>query len=205
MSDDARRPSPRVRRSGSVLGVLLLVVLASLPLFVVPSVDAPADLRSEPVDAVVVLGGGQGERLGRAVGLLPRLPEPAPGLLLSVPYPAPVLECGALPTLPDVEVECVVPQPLTTAGEAATVVALAAERGWQRLVVITSDYHVTRARRLFTRCAETLAPGLAVLWVAAETEPLSLRGAWSIATEWPSLLGTPWDHEPSCTGEPEVG
>ena len=73
---------------------------------------------------------------------------------------------------------------------------------WDRMVVVTSDFHVTRARLLFTRCAERRTPDLRVLWVAADTEPLSLRGVWQVATEWPSLLATPWDHEPACTDEP---
>lgn len=205
MSEQRRRVPPWLRTSGLVAGALLLGVLASLPLFVVPRVDPPADVRREPVDAVVVLGGGDGERIGTALGLLRRLPDPAPTLLLSVPYAAPLLECGTAPDLPAVEVACIVPDPLTTAGEAVSVTSMAVGLGWDRLVVVTSDYHVTRARALFTRCVEQLAPELEVLWVAGETEPFSLRGAWAIATEWPSLLGTPWDHEPACTGEPGVG
>ncbi len=194
-----RRPS---RRLGLLLGTGLLVVLASLPLFVLPAVDEPEDLRAAPIDAVLVLGGGDGERIATATSLLGRLPGPAPELVLAVQYPAPLLACGTLTEVPEVTVRCLVPDPRTTAGEAAGAVALAADEGWQRLAVVTSDYHVTRSRRLFTRCVERLAPELQVLWVAGETEPLTLRGAWRIATEWPSLLGTPWDHEPSCTGEP---
>ena len=194
---------PRWLRWLGVVAVAgLVLLLASLPLFVVPSVDEPEDVRAAPADAVVVLGGGQGERIATALSLLGRLPEPPPRLLLSVPYDQPLLSCGTAPDHPAVEVHCVVPAPMTTAGEAATVTALAAEQGWDRLVVVTSDYHVTRARRLFGACVEQLAPSLEVLWVAGETEPLSLRGLWLIATEWPSLLGTPWDHEPACSGEP---
>lgn len=184
----------------AVAGLVLL--LASLPLFVLPSVDEPEDVRAAPADAVLVLGGGQGERIGAALALLGRLPDPPPQLLLSVPYDQPLLSCGTAPDRPAVDVRCVVPEPMTTAGEAATVTALAAEQGWDRLVVVTSDYHVTRARRLFSACRDQLAPTLEVLWVVGETEPLSLRGLWQIATEWPSLLGTPWDHEPACRGEP---
>ena len=180
----------------------LLVLLASLPLFVLPAVDEPEDVRAAPVDAVLVLGGGDGERIATATSLLGRLPAPPPELVLAVQYPAPLLECGTLPAAPEVPVRCLVPEPRTTAGEAAVATTLAADEGWQRMVVVTSDYHVTRSRLLFTRCAERLAPDLRILWVAAETEPLTLRGVWRIATEWPSLLGTPWDHEPTCTGEP---
>ncbi len=200
------RPQPR-RRRGRRLGPLvlaaLLLVLASLPLFVLPAVDEPEDVRAAPVDAVLVLGGGDGERIATARSLLPRLPGPAPVLLLSVPYGAPLLTCGALDAAPAVEVRCLVPEPFTTSGEAAVAVTMAAEAGWERLVVVTSDYHVTRSRVLFTRCVERLAPDLRVLWVAGDTEPLTLRGGWRIATEWPSLLATPWDHEPVCTGEPD--
>lgn len=198
------RLSPRLRLLALAAGALLLVVLLSLPLFVLPAVDEPEDVRARPVDAVLVLGGGSGERVATALSLLGRLPDPAPDLLLSVPYDEPLLRCGTPPGSPDVDAECIVPEPLATSGEAATAVALAAERGWDRLVVVTSDYHVTRARALFTACAQQLAPDLRVLWVAGETRPASLRGAWSIATEWPSLLGTPWDHQLICRGEPQV-
>lgn len=191
-----------LRWLGLVVVAGLVLLLVSLPLFVLPSVDEPEDVRAAPADAVVVLGGGQGERIARALALVGRLPDPPPRLLLSVPYDEPLLSCGSAPGRPAVEVRCLVPDPLTTAGEAATITSLAAEQGWQRMVVVTSDYHVTRVRRLFTACVDQQAPSLEVLWVAGETEPLSFRGLWQIATEWPSLLATPWDHEPSCRGEP---
>lgn len=188
---------------GSLLALGIVLLLASLPLFVLPAVDEPEDLRAEPVDAVLVLGGGDGERIGTATGLVPRLPPPSPVLLLSVPYGEPLLTCGSLGTVPEVDVRCLVPEPFTTSGEAAVAVTMAAREGWRRLVVVTSDYHVTRSRVLFTRCAERLAPDVRILWVAGDTEPLTPRGAWRVATEWPSLLATPWDHQPACTGEPD--
>lgn len=198
------RPIPRpLRWGGALAGTALVLLLASFPLFVLPSVDEPEEVRARPADAVVVLGGGHGERVATATALLRRLPDPPPTLVLLVPYDQPLLTCGTAPRSPDVAVRCVVPDPLTTAGEAATITALAAAQRWQRVVVVTSDYHVTRARRLFTRCAERQAPALELVWVAGETEPLSQRGLWMIATEWPSLLATPWDHEAACTGEPD--
>lgn len=185
-------------------GAVLLFVLVSLRLFVLPAVDDPEVVLEAPADAVVVLGGGQGERIRAALGVLPRLPGDAPALVLSVPYEEPLLTCGSVPGQPGVEVRCLVPAPATTAGEAAGLASLAAEQQWQRVVVATSDYHVTRARVLVSRCVEQLAPGLEVLWIAGDTAATSLRGGWAIATEWPSLLGTPWDHEPACSGEPGV-
>ena len=199
----ARDAGPRSGRGiGAVLGLLLVLLLASLPLFVLPSVDEPEDLRAAPVDAVVVLGGGQGERIGTALALLDRLPGPPPQLLLSVPYGDPLVRCGTVPDEPDVDARCFAPDPFTTSGEAVFVAETAAAEGWDRVVVVTSDFHVTRARVLVSRCVERLAPDVRVLWVAGDTEPLSLRGAWQVATEWPSLLATPWDHEPACAGEP---
>jgi len=46
-----------------------------------------------------------------------------------------------------------VPVPYSTRGEARMVAGLAHERGWRRVVVVTSDYHVRRAQLLMTRCA----------------------------------------------------
>lgn len=202
MSDQARAGMPWPLALGCAV---LVFVLVSLRLFVLPAVDEPEIVLDAPADAVVVLGGGDGERISAARGVLPRLPGDPPALVLSVPYEEPLLTCGSVPGQPAVEVRCLVPEPPTTAGEATAMASLAAEQQWQRMVVVTSDYHVTRARVLVTRCVEQLAPGLEVLWIAGDTAATSLRGAWAIATEWPSLLGTPWDHEPACSGEPSVG
>lgn len=199
---DARPPRRRLRRFLLLVAAGLALLLASLPLFVVPAVDEPEEVRSGPVDAVLVLGGGQGERLTTAVALLPRLPDPAPTLLLSVPHGEPLVTCGEVPGRPEVAVRCLVPDPATTSGEAEQVATIAREEGWERVVVVTSDYHVTRTRMLVGRCGDRLATDTRWLYVAAETQRLSPRGLWQVATEWPSLLATPWDHQPACRGEP---
>jgi hypothetical protein len=32
-----------------------------------------------------------------------------------------------------------------------------------------------------------------------------MHGVWAIATEWPSLLVTPWDHQPECARPGDAG
>ncbi len=118
-----------------------------------------ADRPLAPADAVVVLAGGRSERLDH-------------GLRLAAGGVAPVLVIsnGAEPTWPEaraicqggaaaaglpagVEVLCPRPDPQRTAGEATMVARLAAERGWRRVVVVTSDFHAVRSRLWFERCA----------------------------------------------------
>jgi uncharacterized SAM-binding protein YcdF (DUF218 family) len=53
---------------------------------------------------------------------------------------------------PDYEVVCFTPDPDRTQGEARGAARIARERGWKRLVVVTSTYHVSRTRMLFGRC-----------------------------------------------------
>ena len=43
------------------------------------------------------------------------------------------------------------PEPYTTRGEARAVARLAREHGWRSIVVVTSSYHVPRARLIFRR------------------------------------------------------
>ena len=57
--------------------------------------------------------------------------------------------CG---TQHDFAVYCFVPDPDDTRGEAEAVGRIAAQEGWHHLVVVTSDYHATRAGLLFGRC-----------------------------------------------------
>jgi hypothetical protein len=49
------------------------------------------------------------------------------------------------------EVVAVVPEPSTTRGEARAVSGLAADRGWREILVVTSTYHLPRARLIFRR------------------------------------------------------
>lgn len=64
---------------------------------------------------------------------------------------APELVAGHLPF----EVCSVVPEPPTTRGEARAVSRLAGERDWRRIAVVTSTYHVPRARMIFRRGVES--------------------------------------------------
>jgi hypothetical protein len=97
-------------------------------------------------DAVVVLG-GHGARVGVGVGLVRE--GFAPMLALS---------SGCPPPQPDgVEVVPFTPRPFNTRGEASAVAELARKRRWRSIVVVTSGYHIRRARLLFERAvaAET--------------------------------------------------
>jgi uncharacterized SAM-binding protein YcdF (DUF218 family) len=43
------------------------------------------------------------------------------------------------------------PEPYNTRGEARTTARLAREKGWRSIVLVTSNYHVPRARMIFRR------------------------------------------------------
>jgi uncharacterized SAM-binding protein YcdF (DUF218 family) len=65
------------------------------------------------------------------------------------------------------EVIAVRPDPYNTRGEAAIAARLARERHWRSLVVVTSSYHVARARFIFGRAFEgelTMVPAPATTW-----------------------------------------
>ena len=101
---------------------------------------------SRGADAIVSLDGDRPRRLRKAVelasaGIAPTL------VVVRAEAVAPELLTGSVPF----EVVSVVPDPSTTRGEARAVARLAEERGWRRIVVVTSTYHVPRARLLFRR------------------------------------------------------
>lgn len=149
------------RRRGLVLVAICAatVAAAAAVLALVPRNDEVGD-----VDAVIVLGGSGMERLELGVALATERDAP---LVLS----AEGIDRGAAAGLTcDVEVVCVNPEPATTAGEALTMHELAAERGWDRVAVATSDFHTNRSRALFRQCF-----GDRVDVVGADT-PTTVRG-----------------------------
>ena len=103
-------------------------------------------------DAAVVLAGGRGPRLAEGLSLVRK--GVAPVLVISD---------GWSPTWPEanrlcagrsapVPVVCFHPDPYSTHGEAEGFAKLAKTRGWTSAVVVSSRYHLVRARMLFERC-----------------------------------------------------
>jgi uncharacterized SAM-binding protein YcdF (DUF218 family) len=124
----------------AVAGLLAIVLIGvNLRLFVWPSTDAV-----QPADAVVVLAGGDGERLDHGLALVRA--GVAPTLAVSI---GPDQLCNSTQSF---SVVCFLPNPETTRGEAEAIGRLAREHGWDNIVLVTSTSHVTRARLLLERC-----------------------------------------------------
>ena len=119
----------------------------------------------ERADAIVVLGGEHDGREDFAIGLAKQ--GWASTVVISNPYfdGDPVMERVCHDVHGDegpVEVLCLVPSPLTTRGEATMMRTLAAERSWNKLIVVTSQYHLPRARLIFRQCFSA-EPGATVM------------------------------------------
>ena len=151
-----------------VLGVALVAL--NLRLFVWPASSTPAH-----ADAVVVLAGGDGERLDKGLELVRN--GLAPNLVVSTP---PDRLCTNDYTF---EVYCFLPDPDDTRGEAEAVGRIAEQEGWHTLVLVTSEYHATRARLLLERCFEGTVD---VSTARSGKGPVSLL--WAIGHEWGGMV-----------------
>jgi hypothetical protein len=129
-----------------VAGVVVVLAILSARLFVFPGVEDRAQ-----ADAVVVFDGDGPGRLeralelmnGQAAGVLVIPNGNAPG------WPAANRVCaGGTPF----EVLCPDADPPTARGDARIVGALATERGWARLAVVTAPSQASRAALLVNRC-----------------------------------------------------
>jgi uncharacterized SAM-binding protein YcdF (DUF218 family) len=134
--------------SSTVRALTLLLVVAAVMVAIGAVLAWPRDDPLSAPDAVAVLGGAGTERLELGRALAARHDA-----VLVLSSSAIVfgerggLSCGR-------EVVCIEPEPETTTGEARTVAALAAERGWDHVAVATSRFHTTRARVLFRQCLD---------------------------------------------------
>ncbi len=175
--------SPRSKRQALVrlgalgfVGAIAFVVLTWL-WFLAPNVTADP----QAADAIIVLAGG-GDRTGKGAELA------AAGLAPVIVYADPGRNTGSVTANPycngreqlAIDVICVDPQPAKTQGEARAAMLLAAERGWENLIVVASTDQVTRARRLFNRCGDI---ELQMVDVEHDSSPLS-RAAY----EWGATL-----------------
>lgn len=156
------------RRVVAAVAAVAVALAAATARYVLwPQADEPAD-----ADAVVVLAGGLGERLAAAQRLV--RDGVAPVLVLSHGSERCVERDG------EAEIVCFEPEPDRTQGEARAAAALARERGWDSVVVVTSAYHLERARLLFERCVDGEVRAVAA-------EPPTNRGlptARNVLREW---------------------
>lgn len=154
-----------------VLAAVLAV--ASVPLFILYDDD-----EAGRADAVIVLAGETG-RLPVALELLER--GVAPVLVISDGLDPRWTKANRLCRFGERRrFLCARPSPYSTRGEARLAARLARQNGWRSLVVVSSRFHLFRARRLFERCFAG-----ELRFVGAESSKLALPLA--IATEWTKL------------------
>lgn len=162
---------------GRVLGLLVAIWIALCLVFFTWS---PWDARPPAhADAVIVLSGGR-ERLPPALALIRR--GVAPVLAISSVSRTPRWPLGrrvcAQRTYARAKVLCFDAHPYSTQGEAETVGRLARAHRWARIVVVTSRFHVSRARMLFRRCYDG---GLAMVGVRSTW--------WKLPLDWADETG----------------
>lgn len=177
-------------------GAVAVLVAVTVSAVIWRRITAPTTpAQPESVDAVVLLSGGHGERLPKALELMENgvastlvvstgnerwiawddlepLCDLADGSTLTAEAPAwwPAEWLAQWPSQwpPRWNVVCVTPEPDNTRGEATTVADMAAQQGWESVALVTSGYHVERATIHFRRCFEPL--GAEVWPVAAEAD-----------------------------------
>lgn len=203
---DDPEPIWRRRRRVSRTALLALAAAAFLVYLLhpawLPLVARALIAGEEPrsADAILVLGGGGDERL-------------AQGLRLYEEGLAPVLvTSGEAPYLPDFdtsfaelgadylarrgvrrEVILTLPATTSTYDEALQSLALARERGWKTVLVVTSDYHTGRAGLIFRRIYR--GSGVQVCMVAASSDWFTPETWWqrerpvlAVAEEYEKLV-----------------
>jgi uncharacterized SAM-binding protein YcdF (DUF218 family) len=166
-----------IRRLLVLAALFVAWLVACAVLFVWPS----AASSPRRVDAVVVLSGGRDGRLDPALELMRR--RVAPLLVLSSPAQDPKWRaaqrmCHARPHAYPFRVLCFEATPYSTQGEARAIARLARAHDWKRVAVVTSTYHVTRARMLVRRCFDggLFMVGTGSTW-------------WKLPEEWASETG----------------
>lgn len=184
-----------MRRHPIVTGISALVVawlIACYFFFIRPSVDRP-----QHADAVIVLAGAS-DRLPVARKLINN--GVAPILVLSNSIGSgnePANEQCQAASGPNVI--CFTPTPPDTRGEAAAIAKLVAQHGWKSIVVVTSTYHITRARILVKQ-----ATSIKVSMVASKPKGSFAQWAWWLVHESGGLIDAVVARSecgPTCSGK----
>ncbi len=127
----------------TVLALVVYVCIA-LALFVVHHDDRPIK-----ADAIIVLAGTT-ERLPVGQALIRK--GFAPLLVVSLSRPTSHQQAAVCQRRQSFRVLCFRARPFETRGEAEAIGRLATRFGWKRIDVVTSQFHIVRARTLIRRC-----------------------------------------------------
>lgn len=148
--------------------------VATKRLFIAPS----ADRLPARADAVIILSGDAGDRLQRATELMKQGRAPVL-VIVNGRQEAPTACADRRAHI----VLCPTPASVSTRGDAKIVGTLAEKNAWTRIIVVTSEYHVTRARVLLKRCTA------AEIHMAASKREMGRRLLVSrVIHEWLGLL-----------------
>ncbi len=141
----------------AVISWLVLIPVLLLIIFIFIGVLFPKEAKVQTVDAVIVLGGGSGERLKTGLDIINAGFSNTLVLNKGVNWTSSagrevseICKAGLINS--QKELICMVAHPDSTKGEAMTFSALASARGWNRIGVVTNSYHSTRSRIWFERC-----------------------------------------------------
>ncbi|MBO1267715.1 YdcF family protein [Arthrobacter cavernae] len=141
--------APRKRTWWLPVGAVILVawIVIGVPLYVSPPTGQP-----QPADVLFVLGPPTArveyaEKLMNA-GL-------APTIAVSMPLNSDgEIEGAYCEAKRPYRIICFHPEPFTTQGEARVLADMAEEYGWRSANILTSQFHVTRAKEIVGRCYE---------------------------------------------------
>jgi uncharacterized SAM-binding protein YcdF (DUF218 family) len=166
--------------TGALLGLFAVWFTVCLFLFNLDSPAAPAS----HIDAVIVLGGSSAERLPVAQRLA--ADAGAPVLAVSWTDTPGNLTADTLcreASFPSSSLVCFRPPGMDTRGEAEAIRKLVKSNGWSSIAVVTSSYHVPRARTLIEQCTDAR-----VSMVASEPRLDSLQWLRRFVIETGGLL-----------------
>ena len=131
----------------SLCALLIVAAIAGVPVYVRPQID-----QLRPADAIFILGGEGWGRYPFGMGL--QMQGWAPIVVLSNPLGPddPWLFDFCKSPHANLNLQCFVPDPPTTKGEAQELRRLADSRGWHTVIAVTFRPHISRARYILEQC-----------------------------------------------------